>query len=140
MNEAQAQTIGQLNGPWVRAFKIAPLIGGASLSACVAACIWIATVMRDIDRRAESNSGRIAAIEQNRPTQADITALRAEISGLRERIARIPDRLIDGDTLRREIEEVKATISGMGAKQDAILEAVHGMQVEVRMMRDQRPP
>lgn len=132
MNEAQ--TIGELNGPWVRAFKVAPLIGGASLSACVAACIWIATVMRDIDRRAESNSGRIAAIEQNRPTQADITALR-------ERIARIPDRLIDGDTLRREIEEVKATIGGLAAKQDEILEAVHGMQVEIRMMmRDQKTP
>lgn len=131
MSEAQtirAQTIGELNGPWVRAFKLAPMIGGASLSACVAACIWIATVMRDIDRRAEANSGRIAAIEQNRPTQADITSLRAEIASLRERLARVPDDISPGDQLRGQIQAI-------ADRQEVMLDQIHRLALDVAALK-----
>lgn len=131
MSESQtirAQTIGELNGPWVRAFKAAPLIGGAGLSACVAACIWIATVMRDIDRRAESNSGRILALEQTRPTQGDITSLRADIASLRERLARIPDDLSPGDQMRAQIQAI-------AGRQEVMLEQIHRLALDVAALK-----
>lgn len=135
MSESQtirAQTIGELNGPWVRAFKIALPISGASLSACVAAGIWIATVMRDIDRRAETNSGRIAAIEQNRPTQADITSLRAEIASLRERLARVPDDLSPGDQLREQIRAI-------ADRQEVMMEQLHRLALDMTALKRGQP-
>lgn len=125
---SQSQTIGQLNGPWVRAFKAAPIIGGLTLASLIPVLIWVANTLRDIDQRVTSHGVEIRSLQESRLTKDDAAMIRAEIAALRERLARVPDDLSPGNQLREQIQAI-------ADKQDAMLEQLHLLAIDVAALK-----